>query len=121
RAREHQRNVLAGVAGERRDAIAVREADRQLVGARVELRIGPGAAALVDRDPVRSDPGSVADDLVDGVLVHARNSLMILTDSPGCSQKNRCPAPSRSSTREPGSRAASTSALRSSTTLAAVP
>ena len=89
RAREHERNVLARVAGERRDAVPVRQATSQLVGPRVELRVGPGAAGLVDRDPLRGDPGAVADDPVDRLLVHRRNSVMILTDASGSSQKNR--------------------------------
>ena len=67
-AREHQRDVLAGVARQRRDAVAWREASRQLVGARVELRVRPGTTALLDRDPVGSDPGAVPDDPVDRVL-----------------------------------------------------
>ena len=47
------------------------------------------SVVVLDRDPAGRDPGTVADDPVDRVLVHARNSFRIVTHASGSSQKNR--------------------------------
>src|SRR3954471_5885070 len=117
---EHQRDVLARVAVERRDARTVEKAARELVGTRIELRVRPPAVALDDRNAIRRDARALADDLGDR-LAHRRNSRRILTNASGCSQKNRWPAPSIRSSSAPGIRSASTSELRGSTTLSSVP
>src|SRR5438270_4274421 len=120
RAREHERDVLARVAVQRRDARAVREAARELLRPFLELGIRPAAIALDDRHALRREAGALADDQVDR-LAHCRNSRTILTNLSGCSQKNRWPAPSIRSSRAAGICSASTSALRGSTTLSSVP
>ena len=89
---EHQRDMLARVAGQRRDARAVLEPGGELLGTRVELGVRPAPIALDDRGALRRDARAIAKHPLDGQLAHCRNSEMILTNASGCSQKKRCPA-----------------------------
>src|SRR5581483_2894947 len=121
RAGEEERDVLGRVARQRRDDLAAGERARELVGPRLELAVGRPYARRVDRDATRGHAGALAQERVDGVAAHPRNSVTSLTTSPGRSQKKRWPAPSSRTTREPEMRPASTSAFAGSTTLSAVP
>ena len=123
RAREHHHHVLGRVAGERRDAVAARQAGRRERGAEAlrpvgELAVGDEAIVVVDRDAARRVPGAVGDDPVDH---GCRNSIISSATASESSQTSRWPRSGTISTRAFGISSPSSSALRGSTTTSAPP
>src|SRR4051812_12726658 len=126
RAGEEDDHVLRRVARQRRDAVAAaKPALEQIRGESVrppvELPVCHLAAEVVDCDAVRRPPRRVAEPAAEGVQAHAANSSTSEANSRGRSHGRRCPAPSKSWSRAPPIASAMSVALRTSTTLSAVP